>query len=151
MSKSYSLRCSLDPQVALTRIEALLVHECVTFKTDNLRIVSTRTPFAVLGVQPELYTRKNWIGLNPFAFVSAVDISFKSIAGDATKVCIRVNRSRSIGFVAFWSLCAVLMSLRMPQPAGLFFVFGVAAVSWLVCVSVLGGYLVKAEIRRELR
>jgi hypothetical protein len=151
MHNTYELICRLAPQAASDRIGALLSHEGVRFKASNLFIASTNTPIAVLGVQSKLYTRKNWVGINPFAFISSVDVNCEPADGNTTKVTISVNRRRALLFFAFWVACGYLVARAMPQPSGVILLASISAVAWLGVVSFLGGYLVKKEIDNELR
>lgn len=152
MHKTFEITCQLSPQAASKRLASLLLHEGVRFSTSNLQIASTRTPIAVFGVQPKLYTRKNWVGLNPFAFITSVNAHFEPRGGAiGTQVHLRVNRRRSILFAAFWVLCGFLAGRAMPQPAGAILVAAVVVTAWFGIVSFLGGYLVKKEINDGLK
>jgi hypothetical protein len=74
IQKTYELVCQLPAQTASERIEALLSKEGVTYTAANLFVTSTSTPIVLLGIQSKLYSRSNWVGLNPFAFVTSVDV-----------------------------------------------------------------------------
>jgi hypothetical protein len=147
MHKTFEITCPLAPHTASERIESLFSHEGVKFNSADLRITSTRTPIVVLGVQPKLYTRRNWVGLNPFAFITGVDVRCEP-SGDAvaTRVNVCVNRRRAILWAAFWALCGYLTGRAMPQPAGTALFIVVIFAAWFGIVSFLGGYLVKREI-----
>jgi hypothetical protein len=152
MRKIFEITCPLAPQTASARIESLLAHEGVKFNAADLRITSTSTPIVVLGVQPKLYTRRNWVGLNPFAFITGVDVRCEPSAdAAATKINVRVNRRRSILWAAFWAVCGYLAGRAMPQPAGVILCIGVILAAWFGIVAFLGGYLVKKEIVDGLR
>lgn len=77
MHKTYELVCQLPAHGAAERIEGLLSKEGVRYTAADLSISSVSTPIAVFGIQPRLYSRRNWVGLNPFAFVSGVNLQFK--------------------------------------------------------------------------
>jgi hypothetical protein len=95
MHKTYEFVCQLPAQAALERIEGLLSKEGVKYRAANLSVVSVRTPIAVLGIQPKLYSHSNWVGLNPFTFVSAVEAQCEQLDSGLTKVTVRVNRLRA--------------------------------------------------------
>jgi hypothetical protein len=151
MHKTYEINCALEPQAAAARIETLLADAGVRFNAADLRIISTSTPIVLLGMQPKLYTRKNWVGLNPFVFITGVDVRCEPAAGSATKVNVRVNRRRSILLVAFWAICGYLVARALPQPAGAVVFAIVIFAAWFGIVAFLGGYVVKKEIRDGLR
>lgn len=150
MDKIFEITCPIAPQAASERIEKLLSHEGVKFNKTDLRITSTRTPMVVLGAQPKLYTRRNWVGLNPFAFITGIDVRCESSDG-VTKVNVRVNQRRSICWAAIWALCGYLTGRAMPQPAGTALFIVVMFAAWFGIVSFLGGYLVRKEIGDELK
>jgi hypothetical protein len=150
MQKTYELICQLPAHTASARIEDLLSREGVKYTATNLAIASIRTPIVVLGIQPELYSHSNWVGLNPFAFVSGVDFRFKEDENGLTRVTVRVNRMRGLLWVASWITCGSLAAVAMPEPAGAILFIGIACAAWLGIVSFLGGYLIKKEIADRL-
>lgn len=144
------VRCSLAPQAASDRVAELLAHEGVKFERNGFSIASTSTPIAVLGIDQRMYTRRNWVGINPFAYVSGVVVSCEPADGSKTKVAIQVNRRRAILWFVFWLACASLVGRAMPEPGGVILFAGVAVAAWFGVVSFLGGYLVKTEIGKAL-
>ena len=151
MHKTYELICRLPAQVASERIEGLLSKEGVKYRAADLAIASTRTPFAVLSIQPKLYSHSNWVGVNPFVYVSGVDVRFKPDGEGVTKVTIRVDRLRAFLFAALGIAVGLLVACALPEPAGVLFFIGFAAATWFGIVSFLGGYLVKKEISDRLK
>jgi hypothetical protein len=151
MHKTYRLVCQLPAQTASERIESLLSKEGVKYSAAHLSLTSLRTPIAVLGIQPKLYSHSNWVGINPFTFVSGVDVQFEQGADGLTKVTVRVNRFRAFLWVAFWIACSSLAASAMPEPEGAILFIGFACAAWLGFVSFLGGYLIKKEISESLK
>jgi hypothetical protein len=150
MHKTYELICQLPAHTASERIEGMLSKEGVKYTATNLAITSVRTPIVVLGIQPKLYSHSNWVGLNPFAFVSGVDLRFKQDENGLTRVTVRVNRLRGLVWVAFWITCGSLAARAMPEPGGAILFIGIACAAWLGIVSFLGRYLIKKEIADRL-
>ena len=146
MHKTYGLTCRLPAREASQRIAALLSKEGVKYRTGELFIASTRTPTVLLSIQPRLYSQGNWVGLNPFAYVSGVDVLLKPGDEGVTRVTVRVNRSRAALFAVLGITGGLLVARAMPQPAGVLFFAGFACATWYGIVSFLGGHLVKAEI-----
>src|SRR5271157_2118968 len=118
MHKTYEFVCQLPAQAASERIEGLLSKEGVKYRAANLSVASVRTPIAVLGIQPKLYSHSNWVGLNPFTFVSGVEVQCEEVDSGLTKVTVRVNRLRAFLWVAFWIACSLLAARAMPEPGG---------------------------------
>lgn len=151
MHKTYELVCQLPAREASERIERLLSKEGVSYTTANLSVASTQTPIAVLGFQRNLYSQSNWVGVNPFAFISGVNVVVKSGDDRVTKVSVSVNRRRAFLWVAWWVVCGSLTASAMPQPAGALFFVGFSCAAWFGIASFLGGYLIKKEIGDCLR
>ena len=151
MHKTYEFVCQLPAQAASKRIEDLLSKEGVKYRAANLSVASVRTPIAVLGIQPKLYSHSNWVGLNPFTFVSSVEVQCEQVDSGLTKVTVRVNRLRMFLWVAFWIACSLLAARAMPEPGGAILVIGVTCAAWFGLVCFLGGYLIKKEISDHLR
>jgi hypothetical protein len=151
LHKTYEFVCQLPAQAASERIESLLSKEGVKYRAVNLSVVSVKTPIAVVGVQPKLYSHSNWVGLNPFTFVSGVEVRCEQLDNRLTKVTVRINRLRTFLWVAFWIACSSLAAIGMPEPGGAILVVGVACAAWFGLVSFLGGYLVRKEISDRLK
>ena len=151
MHKTYEFVCQLPAQEASERIAGLLSKEGVEYKAKGLSITSTRTPFVLLSIQPKLYSRSNWVGLNPFVYISGVEVLLKLVDNGTTIVTVRVNRLRGLLFAALGITAGCLAALAMPEPAGLLFFVGFACTTWFGIVSFLSGYLIKKEISDHLR
>ena len=145
MHKTYEFEfvCPLPAQAASERIEALLSKEGVEYRTSDLSIASTRTPIVLLSIP--------WVRLNPFVYISGIDVLFKPSDGGVTNVTVRVNRLRAFLLAAFYVWCGILAASAMPEPGGAIMVIGVACAAWFGIVSFLGGYLIKQEISDRLK
>jgi hypothetical protein len=155
MHKTYEFVSQLPAQAASERIESLLSKEGVEYRVGNLSIASVKTPIAFVSIDPKLYSKLynlgNWTGLNPFIFVSGVEVRFGRLDSGITKVTVRVNRLRAFLWVGFWIACSLLAACAMPEPGGAISVIGVACAAWFGIVSFLGGYLVRKEISESLK
>ncbi len=150
MHKTYEFVCRLPAQAASERIEGLLTKEGVKYRASDLRIASTRTPIVLLSIQPKLYSHSNWVGVNPFVYISGVDVLFKPSDGGVTNVTVRVNRLRAFLFAALGIAAGFVAARAMPEPAAILFFVGFACATWFGIVSFLGGYLIKKEISDRL-
>ncbi|HUV96486.1 MAG TPA: hypothetical protein VMV98_03370 [Acidobacteriaceae bacterium] len=151
MSKTYEINCPLSAQEVSARIAALFSTEGVSYKIDSSRVSSTRTPIAIMGNQPGMYTHNNWVGINPFAFVSGVDVRCEPCEDGVTKVILRINRWRAFLFVAIWITCGGMAATAMPEQGSVLVFIGVSCAAWFTHVSFLGGYLIKNEIADYLK
>src|SRR5260221_9133175 len=144
----YEIMCNLPPDLAVARVANLLSREGMTYTSADLRISSTRMPFVMVGIDPRFYSRNNWLGVNPFAFISGITARCEPVDERTTRVVVRVDRGRTVLWAAFWIACGLLVGLAMPEPAGVF-VFGtIACAAWVG--HLVNGYLVKKEITNEL-
>ena len=146
--RTFSLTSPLMPPEVLRRAAALLSSEGVGYTSTSSGIASTSTPFAVFGFQRRLHTRKNWIGLNPFAHASSVNLTCER-AGDTTNVILHVDRTRAVWFALFWVWGGGLSALPLPLVGAVLVMIAVASVAWFQ-ISVLGGTLMAREIEIAL-
>ena len=152
MSRIYKLKTHLSPSSVLNRIEELLSHEEIGFTTNNNCIVSTKIPFALLGFESALYTRKNFTGLNPFVFTSAVKICTESQRSGSTIVTVSINRRRAILWFSYFFLISLVAAGGVPRiEQAVTLVIVVSLATWMRFVEFLGGYLVSREISSTLK
>lgn len=145
----YALVCRLAPRDALARVAALLAAEGVTFTSSDLSLESTSTPLAFLGFQRRAYTRRNWVGLNPFAHVSGIAVQCERV-GATTAITVRVDGGRAALLAAWWACCAGFVGLAVSPAVGVLAIGGVGAVAWWLQGCFLGGYLIATEIQNDL-
>lgn len=151
MNKTYEFICTLPVQAASERIQRLLSKEGVEYRAANFSIASTRTPIVVFSFQPKLYSHSNWVGINPFVYISGVDVRFKAGDNGITKVTVCVDRRRAVLIAAIGIVSGLLAACAMPEPAGVLFLIGFTCAVWLGVVSFVGGYLIKKEISDYLK
>jgi hypothetical protein len=149
--KTYELVCQLSAQAALERIKALLSKECVKYQADNLSVKSTQTPLVFFNFDPRGLSHTNFVGLNPFAYVSGVEVRCEPGDHGLTRVTVRVDRFRAFVWVASSVALSSLMASAMPLPGGAIVLIAFPCATWLYLVSFLGGYLIKKEIGAHLR
>jgi len=146
--KTYELTSRLSAAAAMQRMEDLFAREAVRFSRDQLSIRSTETPLAILGIQGRLYSRRNWVGLNPFAFVSGMEVRCESGESGVVRISIHIDQFRTFIWVAFLAACSGFAALAMPELGwAILFIAAVTVGAWFVLVWFLGGFLVKKEVR----
>jgi hypothetical protein len=143
---TFEIVCPLSCGKALERVRNLLSHEGVQHKDIDSSIVSIRTPVALLGVQPMFYSRRNWVGINPFPFVRGVEVSCQTVDGMTSRIMVRVNRERAVLLGAFWVLVCSLPAIANPEPVFVLAFLTMGCVGWLGVVSFLAGHLIRKEI-----
>src|SRR5712692_2082096 len=102
MHKTYEFVCRLPVHVALERIKGLLTKECVKYRAADLSVTSTQTPIVFFNFDPRGFSRSNWVGVNPFTYVSSVDVRCQAGDNGLTKVIVCVNRFRTFFLGTFW-------------------------------------------------
>ena len=146
MNRSYRILCSLPAPTAFERVKRLLSIEGVRYTFADLSLRSTYTPILLLNVQPVGYTRKNWVGINPFTSVSSVEVRCEPKDDTTTIVAVDIDRRRAFMQVAFWIACFFLAASALPEPAAALLVFAGSIVAWSIEMEFVGGYLIKKEI-----
>lgn len=144
--KTYILSSRLSAEAAIARIGKLLAKEGVRYRTEGLTICSISTPIALLSFQRILYSDRNWVGLNPFTFISRVDVLCRLDKSGLTEIVVQVNKFRTFLWVSFWVWASALAALAMPKSEGALLFIAVSSAAWFGFVSFLGGYLIKKEI-----
>jgi hypothetical protein len=100
----------------------------------------------VFGLDPRRFSHANWVGINPFTYVSSVEVRCELSDNGHTKVIVRVNRFRAFVWTGFWVAFGALAASAMPQPGGAIALIAIICAAWFGNVSFLGGYLIKKEI-----
>ena len=135
----------------MERTKDLLTKECVKYRAADLSVTSTQTPVVIVGFDPRRFSHANWVGINPFTYVSSVDVRCESGDEGPTKIIVRINRLRAFVWVGFWVACSALAAAAMPAPGGAIVLVGVSCAAWLCNVSFLGSYLIKKVIGDHLK
>ena len=144
--KTYILSSRLSAETTIARVGDLLAKEGVKYRTEGLSIFSISTPIALLSSQRTLYSDRNWVGLNPFSFISGVDVRCQLDKSGLTEIIVHVNKVRTFLWVAFWVSSSALAASRLPKPEGAVLFIAVSLAAWFGLVSFLGGYLIRKEI-----
>lgn len=150
MNKRYRILTTLLESESMEKLSLLFAYENVKFRKEDNSIISTSTPIAVLGVDKRLYTRKNWFGINPFIFITRIQVACRKNAEGKTEVDVLINQNRAVFIYGLAMALVLIVSCALPDVVwgGLFFV-SAAAVLFL-CFSFLAGPLIRIEIQSEL-
>ena len=143
----YSIDAPLSSVEALDRVAGLLTAERVSYTRTEQGLQSTRTPLG-LTFQGVWYSRRNWVGLNPFAHVTAVNVSCPGAGTSAGLVTVRVDRTRALQMASPYLLGYVLAPL-VPLPAAIFAIAACTGLIWFT-VSYVAGHLLEHELSEAL-
>lgn len=147
----FLVRSVWSAEETIARIGELFRRQGVQCTTEGLSIVSIRMPIPVGSSDRIRYSNRNWVGLNPFTFISGIHVRCQSGKSSTTEVTVQVNRFRALIAAGLWFWVGVLTAATTARSDGtmLFTVVGLAAwfgLLWFGFVSFLGGYLIKKEI-----
>ncbi|HLW52294.1 MAG TPA: hypothetical protein VKW06_05590 [Candidatus Angelobacter sp.] len=150
LDKTYELVCRLSSDTALERIKTLLSKEWVKYRADNHSITSIKTPLVLAGFDPRGYSHANWVGVNPFGYVSGVEVRCEPGDNGLTKVIVRIDRCRAFVLAASSVALGALVASALPPLGGAIFIIAFSCAAWFGTVSFLGGSLIKREIADHL-
>jgi hypothetical protein len=146
----FNLPTSLTPSVAIQVIEGQLAkRSVVTTRGADNSLTSASIALPLLSPDRRAYSRDNWIGLNPFVYLSSIVVSANAGNSSETRVAI------SVSLVRLWVCASVCVATILPilgANLGVGIValalvgFGVAFVRQVVV-----GKLVPAEILKALQ
>ena len=146
--KTFKVVTALSAEQAMGRLLTLLDTEGVAHNPGTKSVRSLRTPIPLLSADPRMYSRRNWVGVNPFALVTAIEVNAVT-THDGTVMDVTVDRRRLLVLLAIeiWLVC--LIALRAPLAVTI-----ASAVFMLGACLVLLRWshtLVKYEIEQQLQ
>jgi hypothetical protein len=146
--KTFTVTTALPPKEALSRLCQLLEIEGVKVECDEAGVRSLRTPIPLINVDPRLYSRRNWVGINPFALLTGLRMT-TTTGDDGALIDVSIDRRRVVLLLAVEALVVLAMAFRAPLLATV----AVAAVLLGVCAVLLrwSYTLTRTEIERQLR
>jgi hypothetical protein len=146
--KTFTVTTALPPKEALGRLVQLLETAGVRIEREEAGVRSIRTPIPMINVDPRLYSRRNWVGINPFALLTGLRMTTADRDGGAS-INVSIDRRRVLLLLAFEVLVVLAIAFRAPPLATLV----VAAVLLAVCAVLLrwAYSLTRTEIERQLR
>lgn len=139
---------ALDADDAIGRITHLLQAEGVEARRDQDTVRSLRTPMPFLNIDFRLYSRRNWVGINPFALLTAIVIT-ASAGESGTTLEISIDRRRMFLLLAIEALVVLTIAFSAPVVPTLI----VAVILFGACGALLrlASTLTRSEIERQLQ
>jgi hypothetical protein len=105
---------SLPAEEALGRLVQLFEAGSVVAEREGLSVRSVDIPLPLLNFDRRLYSRRNWVGINPFMLASEVEATAAPANGGGTLVVVNVDRLRLLGQLAI--AVAVVLSIVVVAP-----------------------------------
>ena len=103
-------------ETAIARLGDLLAKAGVQYRIESLSISSIRTPVVLLSFQRALYGNRNRVGLNPFPFITGVNVRCQPDKRGLTRVIVEVNSASAFLYVVCQVCVCGLGSVGMPTP-----------------------------------
>ena len=115
---------------------------------DRGMVRSSSMPFPVANVDPRWYSRRNGIGVNPFAILTAIELT-AAARGLDTVVSVQIDRLRAI----LIAIAEILLVLFIALSAPLWPTLAIAGVIFVLSALVmrLSRTLVQFEIKQQLQ
>jgi len=117
---------------ALDRVEALLCAEHVEVRRTADLVESVHMPLPFLNIDPRNYSRHNWVGFNPFTFLDAIAVSYRSNPATAGRIEVVMSRATAAAWFLFAVAIAAVIAARVPVvPVGIGFAVVFVVVSYI--------------------
>src|SRR5690348_398355 len=97
--KTFTVRTAFPPKEALSRLVKLLEAEGVKIEREEAGVRSLRTPIPLINVDPRLYSRRNWVGINPFALLTSFKMTLAASEGGSS-IDVSIDRRRVVLLLA---------------------------------------------------
>jgi len=147
MKNKFNLSTETPAPECIILLSELFGQESVLFQCEGQTIQTTATPIAFVGADRRLYSRNNWVGVNPFVFVSEVYISLKN-TDESTEVEVVVGKRITLIIYCVAAIVFLVVASVIPEKVRL--VFAVASSLFYFMVNYFSGSLLKLEISKKL-
>lgn len=149
---SYRLNSDFDVDRTLEKLRELFDYESIKFESNTTSIKSQRMPFPIGSFDFRIYSRKNWIGINPFVFVSGIEINVDADNDQKSKLRIEINRNRAILVYLFVIVLFLMATANLPNPSwAMIFFCGLSIISGLIIFGLFTNRFIRKEINRVIR
>jgi len=137
------------PQALINIVSRLLTKRSVKHTVQGNCIRSTDIPIPFVNWDRRLYSRDNFVGVNPFIFIGRLTVEVKPEIGSKTYLHITANQGRAY-IPLILMLSGALWILTTDSFAGLMFLI-IAILYYLFAFQVVVRSLMLREIKRALQ
>lgn len=143
------IRIMNEPKVSMSLIETYLSQRDLSVKRDG-NVLHVGPYFEIMHSHDKrLYSRLNFVGVNPFIFMSGIDLSFREFDAAETQLEIDVNSFRSTLFLGIILLVSVIGSFLLPSFGyRILFVISSGALGYLFIFQLCLKRLIKTELSK---
>lgn len=131
---SYIIKSDFDHSTTMNQLCELLVCESLRFEIEQNTIRSVNIPFPILSFDYRVLSRNNWVGINPFVYVSNILLRVDSLDPNSCMVKVEIDQTRAIMIFWFVATMLLLVSAFLPNV--------IASISFLSIFLSLSGYLI---------
>ena len=145
----FTIKTKLKTSDVISALKDRLIKRSVNINVDDDTITSISTPIPLFSFDRRQFSKDNWIGINPFQYISNIKIVCSTVEKHITKVDIDVSTARAWLWVIFlFSLAIYIFSIDLT--AGLIALSFATIMSFLI-LSVFAKYLLKLEINNSIQ
>ncbi len=139
----YTIQSDHSIKSALRGIEDLFNYESIKFLSDSNSIRSVQIPMPIVSFDRRFYSKKNWIGINPFIYISSIEINFKKPSTGKVIVDITIGQKRTFIIYLIVLLLTGMVAINLPNywaGISLFSLVAIFTFIFKVCVKKLIKY-----------
>jgi hypothetical protein len=148
--RQFELVTDTQPQNVIKIVSQLLRKRSVEHTVGGNCITSTDIPIILLNWDKRMFSRDNFIGINPFIFIDRLTVEVKPESESKTRLHITANRGRAYIPLIFIIPPALWVLMVENSFAGLMMLI-FAVLYYLFTFQVVVGRLLLREIERALR
>jgi len=139
-------------QNLISRISDVFSDESIKFVTSTDSIRSTKVPLPLLSFDLRQYTRRNWVGINPFIFISEIMVILSKMDENNISIKLTIDQTRAVFIYAIILFLLSFVAINLPKGwIGILFFGSLACICYgfifLLCIN----RFIKKEIVDELR
>jgi hypothetical protein len=148
----FSLFSNLSVSETTRRLAEFFTSEHISFNANPNSLRSTSIPFPIVNFDRRMYTRKNWVGINPFIFISGIEMFFTESNTKETQVDVTIDEYRTIVMYLCYLCLILLVAVALPVLwVGISFFFFMAVFARLFVFDLCIKRLIKSEIQNAIK
>jgi len=150
-SKFFNLLTNKSIEETSEILSDLLEYENVKYKKTANEIFSLSTPFPFFNFDRRAYSRRNWVGINPFVYISGIKIILKS-RENFTALTIELDRMRSYAILVCFLIFIGISAVNFSNGGFGFLFFSTSSVlAYFAVLYFLSYKLIKDEIDKAMK
>jgi hypothetical protein len=137
----------------MARVARLLEAEGVHVRQDGPTIWSVRTPVPLFNWDRRMYSRRNWVGINPFSLITGIKVSCGKNPDGDTVLEVVVDTGRTVLWLGFAVALACGVSISASPSIAFPFaiiLLGFGMLQWAISLSLVWSEI-EGAVRNEAR